>query len=992
MKLINRVIKAGLAKTLSLMLLSTVFGLTACSEVETDQQVDFTGWEKAYLIYSYPFDGQQNVSIKTKISLMFTHDIEDEYLQSHVQVIDKDQNPIAGTITHQVGTESGLSFTSDEPLLAGESYTVVYTGVTSSIGEVANAKGINFSTVGVSVNTASNPEDPAAQNSTDPFSLNVIREFPSDDLPFMDFSVIHLTFNQPLDLSTVALNGGFKFTESGQTQSVAGKLIVKDRYIIFDPEVDLSPGIEYTLSLASSIKSRSGIALTVGDYSAKIYVANDSHPRSTLVQRIHGEAGENISPLSGIERNTVPVYSALMGDVISYADADYHTELAFIPNFPEAVPFVIRRGSVVKGTKMPVNIGGQVPAGFDTGEIYLTLITDATGYLVSNENTNSPDAPKQVRMVLDVAMTAQDPRANGGLSQDVLHIDLFGIGITENGVLVVDTLGEINPTLLGVEKANGLVSFFLEAYADQHNAPIKVIDTIAPELQTWLPDNNIAQVDPADAVLLIFTEPLQPENLSEQITLTRNGNEAVPVVITHDGSAVIVKPLSPLKFNSEYIVSIGADIKDISGNTIEAPLLKSFTTLNYDTNGKAAPLVGAIYPGYGCKLIDSDLENNIAGRCEGGLESDDEFNIFKLPSNRHVQITFNKLMDTDTFSLGENCDEGSIRVEEINNAGECQAAVSGSIHFDGSRLSFESTIPYQADTLYRLTLHSAVSSVCDGSDNVICSTEALPLRTIPLTMTVENRHQGSGPMTMPFVAVAPENNKVFNPLSQLPSGDVNRNFTYDSIEDAVMENATKLSISGTGGLINSATMGCESGSCTDKEYIYVSGYLPTDVGLYEALNDRIPVDLYSQVLMTTSVTMYAKTLLGTLENPTGPQIMRMRNRIDEQGNSIPGIGYILWDETEQQAMFQSTMNVYLDAPGLKPEILGLELETNLHSYPLTIELYGPVTFLPDGRMNIELKNMNQVDIDVAVGSSSNVDLKIYPNDLSISLVSKMVKS
>ena len=87
------------------------------------------------------------------------------------------------------------------------------------------------------------------------------------------------------------------------------------------------------------------------------------------------------------------------------------------------------------------------------------------------------------------------------------------------------------------------------------------------------------------------------------------------------------------------------------------------------------------------------------------------------------------------------------------------------------------------------------------------------------------------------------------------------------------------------------------------------------------------------------------------------------------------------------------MNVYLDAPGLVPNAPILdEMETNMHSLPLTIELYGPIVFLPDGRMEIKLLNTNTVDIDVEVGSDSTVDLKIYPNDLSINLVSKMVKS
>lgn len=1006
--------------------------LSGCSPVEEDQQVDFSGWEKAYMVYSYPFDGQQNVSVKTSISLMFTHNIDTEYMTSKVEVLDKNGNPVAGTLTLQNGNDAGLLFTPDQPLLAGETYTVQYEGLESEIGEVADARDISFSTIGVSLDASSNGGDAGG---ADPYSFQVIREFPTAELPFMDFSVIHLTFNKVVDISSVALDQGFSFTEAGQTQSVAGKLMVKDTYIIFDPEEDLKPNVEYTLRLSESVKSRSGLPLQAGEYAEKLYVPHDSNPRSVLVQKIFGEPDVNVSPLSGIDRNTVPVNSTLMGDVISYADSDYHTELGYIPNFPEAVPFVIRRGSVVKGSKMPVNIGGKVSAGFDTGEIYLTLITDATGYMVANSNTDDPNAPRQVRMVLDVSMSAEDPRANGGLSQDVLHVDLFGIGYTENGVLVVDTLGEINPVLLGIEKAQGLVSFFLEAYADQDNAPARVVDDVAPELQTWLPGDIIDRVDPADALLLIFTEPLQPENLSDQITLSKLGDsvQEVATVVTHDGTSVIIKPLEPLQFDSSYRVNIGAEVKDMADNPIAAPFTLSFETLSYGNDNIAAPMVGSIYPGYSCRLTAMNLASNIAGRCEGGKESDDIFNIFKLPSNRNIQVTFNQLMDTATFKLASKCgddvtasneEQGSIHVEEVNKeTGACITPVDGSIHYDGSRLSFEPTLPWKDDKVYQIVLNSNTASTCDGSDNVLCSTKGLPLRTVPLTMTFENAHQGSGPLIMPFTGTHAENDKVYNPLSKLPVVDVNRNFRHDSNETEAdstgslkVENSTKLSIAGYGGLISNARMGCElkADSCPEeKQRIYVSGYLPTEVGLWEDWEElksggRIPVDLHSQVLMTTSVTMYTKALsIVDVVAPTGPQVMRMRGRVDpETGESLPGIGYILWDEEydngtyengeekpKGHAMFKSTMNVYLDAPGLKPTapILG-EMHTNMHSLPLTIELYGPIVFLPDGRMEIQLENTNTVDIPVVVGDDSNVDLIIKPSDLSINLVSKMVKS
>lgn len=967
--------------------------LMACSgQYDNKQSVDFSGWEKSYLIYSYPNDGQQNVSLRTGISLSFTHAIEDENLASHIRLLDADDNLLLGSFRLYEENPSGLVFTPNEALEEGRVYRLRYDGLTTSLGEVSAPKELSFTTKNAATGS---PTFASSEN-----KVEVIRQFPSAHLPFMDFSVLHLTFSQELDPSTVKINDSFKFIEQGETLSVQGKLVVKDNYIIFDPDEDLKPGREYTLSLSESVRSRLGDALRVNEYASKVYTPQNSQPRSTLVQKIDGKQGENFSPLSGFERNTVPVNSTLMGDVVSFAKADYFTELAFVPNFPESVPFVIRKGSVVTGSSMNVDIGGEIPSGFATGDTYLTLITDAIGYLVPNQYTDDPSAPSQVQIVMNVAMIAEDPKANGGLSQDVLHIDLFGIGRTENGVLVIDTLGEIKPKLLGIERATGLVSFFLESYVDQNNTP--------PSLQNWLPGDFANMMTPSDAILLIFDEAIAPETLNNNVSLWRDANTAVDITLTVDGSSVVVRPNAPLENGGTYSLSVGAEVADLSGNQLTAPMTKTFSLPDFAQVDLAAPLVASIYPGYSCRMTGLNLANNIAGRCESGQAGDDVFNVFKLPANQAIQIDFNQTMKPETLFLGNACGEGSVRVEEINVNGGCLAAVKGAFQFDGNRISFQPEGAWQDEKLYRITLNSKTSSACNGNDAVLCSVNNLPLRTNPLTLTAENKRQGSGPLTVPFRASEPELRKAFNPLNHIPTADVNRNFAFDNdndIESALAVNTAKLTVAGTGGLVSEGILGCRSGECEDEKSIYLSGFFPTEIGLPEMLADgvRIPVDLHSQVLMTSSVTLYAKVLLSWLETPTGPQIMRMRPNYDEvSGESIPSRGYIEWnpdfenpDGSLGKAVFTSTLNVYLDAPGLKPEFIGIGLGTNLKSYPLTLDLYGPINFLPNGRMEILLQNTNTVEIDILIAlgtlDSANVDLEIRPGDLDISLISKMIK-
>ena len=687
------------------------------------------------------------------------------------------------------------------------------------------------------------------------------------------------------------------------------------------------------------------------------------------------------------------VDSKLIGQSVSYADGDYHIELANLGSFLETMPFVIRKGSVIRMSSMDVNIGGAIPAGYATETLYLTLLTDTVGYLTQEESLN-PFNKARLTMIMDTSMIAQNPKANGALSQDLLNVTLTGIAGFTNGILEVDAVGDIKVELLGLETANSTATFFLKAYADQDNAPLKETDVTPPELQHWIPGNKTDRFKLSDSILLTFNEGLDIRNLSDEIQLQTQSGQTIESHIRQDGSVVIIDPVSSLQAGESYEVTLSAYVSDMAGNVIDQPFVLPFTTQSIDQGAMAAPMLASVYPGYNCRFTDPDYANGIAGRCSGGAESDDKFNIFTLPSNRNILIEFNQPMDLNTIHHGQECGEGNFRVEVIDENRNCLAGVHGKLTKTASGLEFEPKEGWQPDVLYRYSLYTAKTSSCNGNDNVPCSIYGLPLNAKPLKIKNENRAEGSNSIHMPFRIVEEELVNVFNPLRQVPTADVNRNFLLDSSEAVIVENASKLTVGGTTGLVQQALLGCKEGSCQRQQSIYVSGSLPTDVGTYDPINKHIPVYMYPQALMTTTVTMYAKTILGWLENPTGPQVMRMRANYDENGQSQPTVGYITWDEALQQAIITTTMNVYLDAPGLAPKILGIELDTNMHSLPLTIELSGPVKFIEDGRMEIQLSNLETVDIDVVIESflgDSDVFLKIPKNALSINLVSKMTK-
>ena len=1006
--------------------------LQACGAQE--QSVNFSEKTNVTLLESTPLNKQAGVPIDEPLLLVFSGSIKAQNLLDSIRLFDESAEQVNINVEVDPADDNRVIISPAQSLFYGERYYLDFSVLLSIVGVSGGSSGVEFRTLSEKSIVDIDPDIPDPTDPIDPDPVDpdpdpdpvdpdpidldqdingdglvtaedtvyvpvpydattfyVVESFPQGDLPYLDVSVFHFTLSQEIDAKTVVLDQSFHLIKEGQTNSIEGTLLVKGRYISFDPDMDLDSTAKYTLILSSEIKSLSGSSLNNGDFSEKVFTPLSTLPRLNIVQNVFGQAGGPISPVNDKTRNSVEVHSKLIGENISYAEGDYHAELAQVGSFPEVLPFVIRKGSVIKLSSMDVNIGGAFSAGFATDDIYLTLISDAVGYLTPHDSGTGFN--RKLSMVMDTSMTASHSLANGTLSQDVLNVNLGGLAVIDDGAMAVDAIGDISMSLLGLENVPSTASFFLKGYASPENAPEKKIDTEKPILHSWVPGEIIDRSHLSDPILLTFNEPLSIKNINQDIQLLDGSGLDVPVRITQDGSVLVIKPENPLTENTHYNLQVKDTLQDLAGNTLQDSMTLAFSTQDVDTSALTTPLISSVYPGYNCRLTAPDLTNDIAGRCSGGLESDDLYSIFTLPSNRNIEINFSQLIKKQTMNLGQTCDQGAFRVERIDTNGNCLGVVPGAIQFNQTRLTFVPNEPWEENTLYRYTLYSNKEAACDGSDSVVCSIYNLPLNAKPLKLKLSNRTEGSNAIRMPFYGVPAKTSHVFSTMNQMPTTDVNRNYTLDSSETPITKNASKLWVQSVEGLISEARLGCKTGTCDNDETIYVSGNLPTDIGQYDADNDRIPVTIYPQALMTTSVTMFAKAIGIWLENPTGPQVMRVRHDYVD-GKSVPNTGYIVWDETQQQAYFESTMNVYLDAPGLAPKVIGIEMDTNMHSLPLTLNLRGPVSFLPDGRMEIELTNTQMVDIDIFIDtpfSDSNVFLKIPKEALIINLVSNPVK-
>jgi hypothetical protein len=90
-----------------------------------------------------------------------------------------------------------------------------------------------------------------------------------------------------------------------------------------------------------------------------------------------------------------------------------------------------------------------------------------------------------------------------------------------------------------------------------------------------------------------------------------------------------------------------------------------------------------------------------------------------------------------------------------------------------------------------------------------------------------------------------------------------------------------------------------------------------------------------------------------------------------------------------------TTQLYVDAPDL--QILGGLGSHNLHSYPLTVALKGPVTFLPDGRLQVATTNLTDTALNVTTtitlitAQTGTLNMTVPKGEFHLTLVGEPIK-
>jgi len=967
------------------------------------------------LVFAYPYPGQQEVTPSTQMVLRFSAPLEETVIAEigeRLQLVAVESGgPVV--FSHEiVDNGRGLLLRPVDGLVPNREYQLQLSD--AGLGRI-NTGAFNdfrFRTAGAQQGFAGAIGDGDFQllavTPLDQSSLLVDIEDASQP---NDMSTLRMAFNRLLDPAGINYGEQVRL-ENAQGSLVEATLLLQGRYLVLDPRDDLEP-TEHTLIL-SGLRSREDEELPLLERSFTPVV---TLPRETAVLKV-GTLGEQqpelTSRLTGQSVNEVPIETFVLGnESFTRLEGDLAADLAFVPDFPDAVPLRVPAGSVLRGSPVAVNILGEITSGIETGEVLITLLSDANGYLIANPFSKAQDAPRYALLNMDAAMTAGGEIANAALSQNLLNIQVVGLAIVEGGVLVMDAVSVVEPEILGLERASGLLSFRLEAYADQRNAPVPPTDTRPLELQSWSPGEDFQpNARPGDPVILNFNKPLDAASvfLDGAIQIFADGNlvarELAPM--RHDGATVVIDG-SLLEHNTDIEIVLTSLLRDTQGNPLnqDETLALRLNDL-FLPGGSAANLrspVAAVFPGFSCALTGAVLtgprDSWRNGRCQGGQSSDPLFHVDSLYKDYPIRVTFNRSVDPatindETFFVERRAPDNSWLPEP------------GRLDILPQRVQFFPDTPWQVGELYRYTLRS-VPNGADCGVNAICSPDGAPLQTRQISQSSASApapREGGPDMVNHFVAAGEEDRYTLVGLRVLPVVDVNANMVLDAEEHGAVvlpdnsidapANHLRLELKDFGGVITSANLGCSIGqNCPEKRFAFLSsGALAAgprnfdpDVEVNRRLIDGNPAtdnfitgairaNIYPTTLSTTSVFLEARALfLITIGLDTGPLVLRLV----PQGENEPFItGFI--SDTPDGPWFNATFDILVDAPELEPRLI-IELGHDIRSKRVTnVTLEGPLRFVDDGRLILKIRNPDPLLIPANISllglGLGNVELEV----------------
>ncbi|MBC7190790.1 Ig-like domain-containing protein [Marinobacter sp.] len=986
------------------------------------------------LIFAYPYPGQEEVTPSAQVVLRFSAPLAETVLEdidNRLQLVTAEGGNPVGFSYETVDDGRGLLLRPSAKLAANTEYRVQLIGEGLGSIDTGPFNDFRFRTAGAQQGFAEAIGDGDFRlRSVTPLDQTALLAGIDDAKQPNDMSTLRMAFSRLLAPGSVNYGEQVRLVDE-QGGLVEASLLLQGRYLVLDPLYDLEP-VKHTLHL-SGLRSRGDEVLPDLERS---FTPVDTGSQATSILKV-GVLGEQqpdlASKLTGKDVNKVPVESFVLGsESFTRLEGDLAADLAYVPDFPGAVPLRVPAGSVLSGSPVEVNILGEVNAGIETGKVQITLLSDANGYLIPNPFSDAKDAPRYALLNMDAAMNAEESIANAALSQNLLNIQVAGLAEVKEGVLVMDAVAVVEPEILGLERASGTLSFRLEAYADQRNAPVPPTDTRPLALQSWSPGDDFQpNARPGDPIILNFTKPLDPASVVRDgaITVSVNGTPLPPnqVLMRQDGATIIIKGKDQriVEHNQDVTITLTSLLRDTQGNPLNQDRtlemrLPNLHRPNDDGSGLRSP-VAAVFPGFSCALTEPVLTGERStwrnGRCVGGQTSDPKFHVNGLYKDYPIRVLFNRTIDPATIN------EETFVVERRDSEGTW-VDVPGRRDILAQRVEFYPDTPWRVGDLYRYTLRS-IRTNPDCGVNAICTPDGAPLQTRQISQSSDTApapREGGPNMVNHFVAAGEKDRYTLVGLRVVPTVDANANNIVDGLEQGATlnpdgsvdapANHLKLRLASTGGVISSANIGCEIGqTCPEKKYAFLSSgalaagprVFDPDVEVNRRLIDGDPdtdnkitgairANVYPTTISTTDVFLQARALgLITIGLETGPLVLRLVPQNPEE----PYItGFI--SDTPDGPWFNATFDILVDAPELEPRLV-IELGHDIRSKLVkNVTLEGPLRFVDDGRLVLKIKNPDPLLIPANINligiGLANVGLEVPALGADLTLTFLPVKN
>jgi len=811
--------------------------------------------------------------------------------------------------------------------------------------------------------------------------------------PMFESSTIRLVFSEPLDpRTTEMIPGAFELVDSSGA-AVPATLLAKGIHAAIDPIEDLTPGETYTVKVGNALRDLSGQAVTP---TTVTLAPQDSGASAPIPQVLKTRQPNDPGPArgrAGADRNVIAIDKPLIGrELSSVRPSSLAARLGDPSVLGGPIAFTIPRGQRLSATGLDVKLGGQIPAGLQTGDILIEFLTAAGGRIYRNpfqpaeQRPENLASPLYVDLSMDVAIYTVDPLGNAVISQIALGVQATGTALATDGVLAIEIVASLEMGLLGVTSAptNLVLELITDASA---TAPT---DDDPPTLVTTFPGEGTSEALIGGGIELVFSEPIDLDRLrAGGLALKTQAGVVIPAVIEGHGATIVLRPKTNLPYSTTLTVDL-VDVADLAGNSIAGRPPIAFSTPQL-ANTDVAITALAVHPGVPCVLTGGNATSS--GRCAGGEGSDDTYRLFTLPANEPIEVDLIQPLNRNTIVLGTSCGTGDVRVEELDGNGTCVRPVAGSLIRRERGFMFMPDVPWITGTRYRYQLISGNDNDCDAGE--LCGVTGDAASFDPLNGV--DGGGGGAALSIDFVGAAPSAaTYLFAAVG--PFTDVNGDGLVNGGEVRRDENRGALRIVATTGDVKSASFQGEDcvPSTPDREgCIYLLGSMATQLGELTSTGcpgggSCVPVFLTPQAMFTTGLSMTTTVdapILGNidLDAETGITLMRIREPADG-----PIIGYITDDGGAPK--MSVTLELYMDAPDMS---LPLGADHDLISKPLSLQLEGPVTFLADGRIVIALANVADVPvavgIDAPLGIAGAINMILPAGEMKLQLVSRPLR-